>query len=725
MSQQQQNPKPKEEQSNAAQFGTPYALELLFTVLATGHHVFGFPKGWIGGTFIPGWLLVIAIILLGLFFLGNVKYDANCLFGEKFDDAAIVFIAVMGGLAIAVSISGSRLWHLAYIATFIGGHVALFVAMKRAKEKTKAIEAKATAPSGLITRFNPKEAQSALSGEVMGQTDAITAVVEMLGMQGTKRRQNLANPRPLASMLFVGPTGVGKTETAKALFRMTWMLDDRYGFLSFDMSEFYDQHTAARLVGPPPGYTGSERGGQLTQAMIQNPWRIILFDEIEKADPSVFPMFLQILDEGRLTDASTGEIVDFSNTVIIMTSNLASESIRALANNPRMEEAARQSAIKSKLARGARVGNRDVRLPPEFLGRLDAVVAFKDLDDQALASIIARTMYQAGVEGNPWDMLEEVRPLAVFGAREVIREVEKRCYRIKRGERTAPIQQAPGFLEGWDSQSAIHTVIQRVVGQDEALGIISKRLSISIQKRAKGSPSTKPLAVFLLVGPTGVGKTETAKAFADYIRMIEPETAFLSFDMSEFYDRHTAARLVGSPPGYVGADRGGQLTQAIIQNPKRIILFDEIEKADPSVFSVFLQIFDEGRLTDASTGEVADFTNTVIFLTSNLAAERIRQIGEVIGDRYEARKAVLDALKIGVRDANGRHVALPSELLGRVDDVVPFGSLTDEHYIGIIATHLKKLGVQGDATALWQEIGGLRDYGVREIIRAVEERVLG
>jgi ATP-dependent Clp protease ATP-binding subunit ClpA len=86
---------------------------------------------------------------------------------------------------------------------------------------------------------------------------------------------------------------------------------------------------------------------------------------------------------------------------------------------------------------------------------------------------------------------------------------------------------------------------------------------------------------------------------------------------------------------------------------------------------------------------------------------------------------VLDALKIGVRDANGRHVALPSELLGRVDDVVPFGSLTDEHYIGIIATHLKKLGVPGDATALWQEIGALRDYGVREIIRAVEERVLG
>jgi ATP-dependent Clp protease ATP-binding subunit ClpA len=724
MSKQQQNTEPKEEKSNVGPFATPYALELLFTVLATGHHVFGFPKGWIGGTFIPGWLLVIAIILLGLFFLGTVKYDANCLFGEKFDDAAIVFIAVMGGLAIAVSISGSRLWHLAYIATFIGGHVALFVAMKRAKEKTKAIVDKATAPSGLITRFNPKEAQSTLSREVMGQTDAITGVVETLGMQGTKRRQNLANPRPLASMLFVGPTGVGKTELAKALARLAWHLDDRYGFLSFDMSEFYDRHTASRLVGPPPGYTGSERGGQLTQAMIQNPWRIILFDEIEKADPSVFPMFLQILDEGRLTDASTGEIVDFSNTVIIMTSNLASESIRALVNNNN-QEAEKQAAIKAKLARGARVGNRDVRLPPEFLGRLDAVVAFKDLDDQALASIIARTMYLAGVEGSAWDMLEEVRPLAVFGAREVIREVEKRCYRIKRGESTAPIQQAPGFLEGWDSQSAIHTVIQRVVGQDEALGIISKRLSISIQKRAKVSPSTKPLAVFLLVGPTGVGKTETAKAFADTIRMIEPETAFLSFDMSEFYDRHTAARLVGSPPGYVGAERGGQLTQAIIQNPKRVILFDEIEKADPSVFSVFLQIFDEGRLTDASTGEVADFTNTVIFLTSNLAAERIRQIGEVIGDRYEARKAVLDALKIGVRDANGRHVALPSELLGRVDDVVPFESLTDEHYIGIIATHLKKLGIPGDATALWQEIGALRDYGTREIIRAVEERVLG
>jgi len=197
---------------------------------------------------------------------------------------------------------------------------------------------------------------------------------------------------------------------------------------------------------------------------------------------------------------------------------------------------------------------------------------------------------------------------------------------------------------------------KRVVGQDSAL----KKVSNAVRRARAGLQDVaRPIGSFIFLGPTGVGKTETAKALAEFL--FDDEHAMVRLDMSEFMEKHTVARLIGAPPGYVGYEEGGYLTEAVKRRPYSVVLFDEIEKAHPDVFNLLLQILDDGRLTDGH-GKTVDFRNTVIIMTSNLASRYITEYGEEEFDKLEAE--VNAALK----------ETFKPEFLNRIDDIIVFHS---------------------------------------------------
>jgi ATP-dependent Clp protease ATP-binding subunit ClpB len=207
---------------------------------------------------------------------------------------------------------------------------------------------------------------------VIGQDDAVRAVADAV----RRARAGLQDPnRPLGSFLFLGPTGVGKTELARALAE--FLFDDEQAMIRLDMSEYMEKHTVARLVGAPPGYVGYEEGGQLTEAVRRRPYSVVLFDEVEKAHPDVFNVLLQILDDGRLTDGQ-GRVVNFKNTVIIMTSNIASPVIQELT-----QRGVAQDAVRVRVMEELRDSFR-----PEFLNRIDEIIVFKPLSRGEIGQIV-------------------------------------------------------------------------------------------------------------------------------------------------------------------------------------------------------------------------------------------------------------------------------------------------------------------------------------------------
>ena len=211
-----------------------------------------------------------------------------------------------------------------------------------------------------------------LRKRVIGQDEALEAVANAV----RRARAGLQDPnRPVGSFIFLGPTGVGKTETARALAE--FLFDDERAMVRLDMSEYMEKHAVARMIGAPPGYVGYDEGGQLTEAVRRRPYSVILFDEIEKAHPDVFNVLLQILDDGRLTD-SKGRVVDFKNTVLIMTSNLGSREIQSATENPLVDRDIRNDVLKVL---------RD-HFKPEFLNRIDDIVVFEQLSKDEIAKII-------------------------------------------------------------------------------------------------------------------------------------------------------------------------------------------------------------------------------------------------------------------------------------------------------------------------------------------------
>lgn len=214
---------------------------------------------------------------------------------------------------------------------------------------------------------------------------------------------------------------------------------------------------------------------------------------------------------------------------------------------------------------------------------------------------------------------------------------------------------------------------RRVIGQEDAVHAVSAAVRRS---RAGLQDPNRPIGVFLFLGPTGVGKTELARALAEF--MFDDSAAMVRIDMSEYGERHSVARLIGAPPGYVGYEEGGQLTESVRRRPYSVVLFDEVEKAHPEVFNVFLQVFDEGRLTDGQ-GRTVDFTNSVIILTSNVGSQMIKQMGD--SDEHLLQNAIMGELDRVFRP----------EFLNRLDDIIIFHSLREEHILRIVDIQLQNL----------------------------------
>ena len=262
--------------------------------------------------------------------------------------------------------------------------------------------------------------ESALHERVIGQDEAVTAVSEAI----LRARAGIKDPtRPIGTFLFLGPTGVGKTELVKAL--STTLFDSEENMIRIDMSEYMEKHSVARLIGAPPGYVGYEEGGQLTESVRRKPYSVILFDEVEKAHPDVFNVMLQIMDDGRITDAQ-GHTVDFKNTIIILTSNIGSDHLQNGLTNGKISTAARES-IMAEL-RGT--------FRPEFLNRLDDTVLFKPLSLDEITSIVAllitetnerlkerRIKIELSISAQKWIGEEGYDP--VYGARPLKRFLQK------------------------------------------------------------------------------------------------------------------------------------------------------------------------------------------------------------------------------------------------------------------------------------------------------------
>jgi ATP-dependent Clp protease ATP-binding subunit ClpB len=213
--------------------------------------------------------------------------------------------------------------------------------------------------------------EKVISTKVIGQKEAITSVSNAV----RRSKAGIQDPnRPLGSFLFLGPTGVGKTELSKAL--ASFLFDDQNAMIRIDMSEYMEKHSVSRLIGAPPGYVGYDQGGALTEAVRRRPYQVILFDEVEKAHPDVFNIFLQILDDGRLTDGQ-GRVVDFKNTIIILTSNLGSEFIQANKSD-KLDERTKEKVLE--------VVKKSFR--PEFVNRLDDIIVFDRLQKEEIKEIV-------------------------------------------------------------------------------------------------------------------------------------------------------------------------------------------------------------------------------------------------------------------------------------------------------------------------------------------------
>ncbi|HRX14582.1 MAG TPA: AAA family ATPase, partial [Eubacteriales bacterium] len=267
------------------------------------------------------------------------------------------------------------------------------------------------------------------------------------------------------------------------------------------------------------------------------------------------------------------------------------------------------------------------------------------------------------------------------------------------------------------------TLGKRVVGQTEAVSAVARAIR---RARAGLKDPKRPIGSFIFVGPTGVGKTELTKALAEAV--FGDENLLIRLDMSEYMEKHSASKLIGAPPGYVGFDESGQLTEKVRRKPYSVVLFDEVEKAHPDVFNLLLQILDDGRLTD-SKGRVVDFKNTIIIMTSNIGADYTKGVKKIgfenqnISAYDEMKEKMLAALKEHFKP----------EFLNRVDDIIVFNNLTKDelnHIAEILTADLSKrlsgqvnLSFTKDAIDFLSSKGYDKEYGARPLKRAIQRLV--
>ena len=271
-------------------------------------------------------------------------------------------------------------------------------------------------------------------------------------------------------------------------------------------------------------------------------------------------------------------------------------------------------------------------------------------------------------------------------------------------------------------EDELHT---RVIGQDEAISAIADAVRRS---RAGLQDPKRPIGSFIFLGTTGVGKTELAKALAEYL--FDDENMMTRIDMSEYQEKFSATRLIGAPPGYVGYDEGGQLTEAIRRKPYSVVLFDEIEKAHPDVFNILLQVLDDGRLTD-NKGRVVNFKNTIIIMTSNMGSSLIRESFEKITP--DNREKVIDETRIQVLELLKKNIR--PEFLNRIDEIIMFTPLNEEEIRKIVTLQLngvkKMLANNGIALNFTDaaldfisDAGYDSQFGARPVKRAIQKYVL-
>jgi ATP-dependent Clp protease ATP-binding subunit ClpB len=256
---------------------------------------------------------------------------------------------------------------------------------------------------------------------------------------------------------------------------------------------------------------------------------------------------------------------------------------------------------------------------------------------------------------------------------------------------------------------------KRVVGQSHALQTVADAVR---RGRAELADPNQPIGSFLFLGPTGVGKTETAKALAEFL--FDTEEAVVRIDMSEYMEKHAVSRLIGAPPGYVGYDEGGQLTERVRRRPYSVVLLDEVEKAHPDVFNVLLQVLDDGRLTDGQ-GRTVDFKNTVIIMTSNVGSSAIIDESK---SAEEKQQEINEALKMSFRP----------EFLNRLDEVVHFNSLSQDNLYGIVKVHMQGLlnrltekgitvSISDEALGYLAKVGFDPVYGARPLKRVIQNQI--
>ncbi|MBE0465454.1 AAA family ATPase, partial [Halomonas colorata] len=269
-------------------------------------------------------------------------------------------------------------------------------------------------------------------------------------------------------------------------------------------------------------------------------------------------------------------------------------------------------------------------------------------------------------------------------------------------------------------EDALH---ERVIGQNEAVEAVANAVRRS---RAGLSDPNRPNGSFLFLGPTGVGKTELCKSLANFL--FDTEEAMVRIDMSEFMEKHSVARLIGAPPGYVGYEEGGYLTEAVRRKPYSVLLLDEVEKAHPDVFNILLQVLEDGRLTDGQ-GRTVDFRNTVIVMTSNMGSDIIQRMG---GDVSADKDNDYENMKNMVMEVVGNHFR--PELINRIDEVVVFHALGQEQIQAIAGIQLERLRarlaehdlgleVSDDAMAQLAVVGFDPVYGARPLKRAIQSRL--
>jgi len=348
----------------------------------------------------------------------------------------------------------------------------------------------------------------------------------------------------------------------------------------------------------------------------------------------------------------------------------------------------------------------------------DAQTQFDDAQRKGELETAARLKYDT-IAGLKKDLEEKETELVKSGNGKIIRNevTEEQIAQVVAKWTGIPVSR---LLSGerdrlMEMEDRIRT---RVVGQDEAVAALCNAVRRS--RSGLGDPN-RPIGTFLFLGPTGVGKTELSKALTDFL--FNDPHAMVRIDMSEFMEQHSVARLIGAPPGYVGYEEGGRLTEAVRRKPYSVILLDEIEKAHPDVFNVMLQVFDDGRLTDGK-GRTVDFKNTVIIMTSNLASMQIQQITEEAGADWEIEAHVKDVLK---------QVFKP-EFLNRIDEIIVFHMLKREHLdkiveiqLGYLADRLKARNIELEFTdaARSQIIDEGYDpaFGARPLKRTIQQQL--